>query len=252
MTWIIRYRTVAAPALRLFCFPYAGGAASAYRGWAARMPYEVDLCAVQLAGRETRIRETPLAHMMPLVRALADALPFDDVPFAFFGHSMGAFIAFELARTLRRDRRPMPEALIVSGARPPQIPDTEPPTWNLPEPEFRAELRRLGGTPPEILENEDMMQFIGRTLRADFAICDTYTYSYDDPLDLPIIALAATEDHKASPAQTTQWHIHTRSTFEQYTFDGDHFYLQPKEAEVTALIGDVLGLHQPARAQASR
>ncbi|HYC88907.1 MAG TPA: alpha/beta fold hydrolase [Thermoanaerobaculia bacterium] len=240
MTWIVRYRTVPAPTVRLFCFPYAGGAASAYRGWASRFPASVDVCAVQLPGRETRLREAPLPHMIPVVNALLRALPLDDLPFAFFGHSMGALIAFELTRALRRERRPLPEALIVSGARPPQIPDPEPPTYNLPEPEFRAELRRLGGTPTEILDNEEMMAFIGRMLRADFALCDTYVYSYDDPLDVPIIALAGTDDYKASPEQTAQWSLHTRASFETRTFDGDHFYLQPREAEVTSLVARVL------------
>src|SRR5262245_10714091 len=130
--WLFRFRRDAAPRLRLFCFPYAGGTASAFRGWHDAIPQPIEVCAVRLPGREARLAEPPFTSSETLVPAVADALEAClDVPYALFGHSMGAVAAFEVARELRRRARQPPVRLFLSGARAPERPNPDPPIGHL-------------------------------------------------------------------------------------------------------------------------
>src|SRR5689334_2163044 len=151
-SWFHVPRPVARPRLRLVCLPYAGGSASIYHGWASELDPDVELVAVQLPGRGSRLREAPFTQMEPLLAALLEAMAsLDDAPIAIFGHSMGALVGFALARRLRGERRVRPTRLFRSGRRAPQIPDPrEPPLFSRSREEFLSELRRLRGTPDEI------------------------------------------------------------------------------------------------------
>src|ERR1043165_2264853 len=183
-----------AAALRLFCFPYAGGNPSTFWSWPERLPW-VEVCALQLPGRGGRVTEPPFASLDPLIReATRGFAPYLDKPFAFFGHSMGALISFELARRLRAEGRRGPLKMFVSGCRAPQMPNRAPLTYNLPEPEFVKELKRLKGTPPEVFESQELMQLVLPVLRADFGICQTYAYQHEPPLACPIYAFGGLED----------------------------------------------------------
>ncbi|HKG20773.1 MAG TPA: alpha/beta fold hydrolase, partial [Blastocatellia bacterium] len=176
-SWIACARPNPRARLRLFCFPYAGGSSASYRPWADRIPRSVELCAVQLPGRGSRLSEPPFDRLVPLVQAIKPIiLQLLDKPFALFGHSMGARIAFELARLLRREENLEPAHLFISGCRAPQLPVEDRAVYGLPDPEFIDELRRLNGTPKEVLENRELMQLMIPLLRADFAVCGTYTY----------------------------------------------------------------------------
>jgi medium-chain acyl-[acyl-carrier-protein] hydrolase len=213
--------------LRLFCFPYAGGGALAYRTWTHDLPVGVDLCPVQLPGRESRLLEQPYTRISVLVQTLLDVLwPYFDRPFALFGHSLGSLIGFELARQLRQQRELSPAHLFVSGRRAPQLPDPDRRIHSLPEAEFVEELRRLGGTPEAVLQDADMLQLVLPVLRADFAMCETYAYAGWDPLDCPITALGGWQDPKARYDELAAWHEQTQAGFRLHMFPGDHFYLR--------------------------
>lgn len=211
--------------LRLFCLPHAGGGASTYYPWTRRMPADIEVCPVQLPGRETRVKEEPLTQLPALVHEMAPALlPHLDRPFALFGHSMGALLGFELTRHLReKDIRPV--HLFASAHRAPHLPDREPPVHKLPEPEFLEELRRLNGTPEEVLQDDELREIVVPVLRADFEVCETYTYQASEPLDCPITALGGLADDSVNRAELEAWGQHTRSSFSARMFPGDHFYL---------------------------
>jgi medium-chain acyl-[acyl-carrier-protein] hydrolase len=213
--------------MRLFCFPYAGGGALGFRHWPDYLPANVEVCPIQLPGRETRMKEAPYNRVMPLVQKIAETIfPFLDKPFAFFGHSMGALISFELARELRRKRIITPVKVYVSGRVAPHLPLTRQPLlYDLPEPEFINALRFLNGTPAEVLENEMLMRLLMPLLRADFAVNEAYTYTPERPLDCPIFAMGGMRDSEASREQLEGWHAHTTASFELRLFPGDHFYL---------------------------
>jgi medium-chain acyl-[acyl-carrier-protein] hydrolase len=225
--WITRPRPLPRARLRLFCLAHAGGGASAFRGWADALPPDVEVCPVQLPGRENRIGEPAFDRLEPLVAALAQAVdPWLDLPFALFGHSNGALIGFELARLLRSRGRPGPRHLFASGRRAPDLPADRAPIRALPEGEFLAELQELGGLPPALLEHRELLELLVPTLRADVAIHETYDFAEAPPLECGITAYGGVADPKVSRAQLEAWGRHTAGPFVMREFPGGHFYLQ--------------------------
>lgn len=220
--------------LRLFCFPYAGGSASTYRSWFRHCPEEVEVCPIQLPGRENRLLEDPFTRISPLVECLAEALaPLFSLPFAFFGHSMGAIISFELARTLQR-HLPLfsPVHLYISGYPEPQQLHPELPVYDLPLPLFLAKLRRLQGTPEEILQNEELLQLLLPALRADFEIVETYQYTPGLPLPCPITVFCGRQDSEAPPSSVSGWEKQTNRLCRFHFFQGGHFFLHHEQKNV--------------------
>ena len=219
--------------MRLFCFPYAGGRASVFRTWPDELPAEVEFYAIELPSRGRRITEPPITRMEPLVRSIAGAIaPLLDKPFCFFGHSMGALTSFELARLLRREGRALPSHLFVSGATAPQIKDANPVAFDLPEPEFVDRLRRLNGTPVEVLEHEELLQLMLPTLRADFELLQFYEYVEEPPFSFPITAFGGLQDEEVSREDLEGWRVQTASTFILRNFPGDHFFLHSERSRL--------------------
>jgi medium-chain acyl-[acyl-carrier-protein] hydrolase len=235
-SWIACRKPNPQARLRLFCFPYAGTGASIFRTWSDGLPADVEVCPVQFPGRGTRLMETPFTQLSPLVDALAQALvPLLDKPFAFFGHSLGALVGFELARQLRRQSGAQPVRLFVSADRAPQIPHRERPIHALPEGEFLVELRRLNGIPGKVLEEAELMQIMLPVLRADFAVYETYVHSTESPLNCPISTFGGLQDHRVSRGDLEAWRDQTSGSFSLRMFPGDHFFwntIQPLLLEV--------------------
>lgn len=213
--------------LRLFCFPYAGGAASIYRRWAAELPPEVEVCPVQLPGREGRIRSAPLKSMQEVVSGVEEGLAgeLEEGPHAFFGHSMGAVIAYELARRRRDAGHPEPEHLFVSARSAPTVPDEDEPIHDLPQDRFRQRLRELNGTPAEVLDHPELMELVEPLLRADFRVNETYTHSAGDPLACPVTALGGLGDEEVPRENLESWRPLTRGPFRLHMLSGDHFFI---------------------------
>ncbi len=235
--WVMRPRPHPRACLRLFCFPYAGGGASVYRGWADALPPQFEVCPIQLPGRESRLAEPPFTRLSSLVEHLAAVLePYLQLPFAFFGHSMGALIGFELARHLRRDGVCGPEHLFVSGHHAPQLPDPYPPIHHLPEAAFLRGLQRLNGTPEAVLQNSELMQLLLPMLRADLQLSETYCFTPEQPLNCPITAFGGSEDSNLTRRVLTPWQDQTQDTFTLHFFPGDHFFLHTARAALLQVI----------------
>lgn len=223
--------------LRLFCFPYAGGAASIFRNWADHLPADFEVCPVQLPGRGPRMREASFVRVPHLITALCrELLPYLDKPFVFFGHSLGALISFELARKLSQDYQLEPLHLFVSGRRAPQLPDTSPTTYDLPDEEFVKELRRLNGTPTEVLDQPELLQLITPTLRADFELCETYEHLTGPPLKCSITALGGVCDEDVPREQLEPWREHTSTSFSLKMLPGDHFFIHSSESMLLQIL----------------
>jgi medium-chain acyl-[acyl-carrier-protein] hydrolase len=241
--WLVRKalqgRTVKA---RLFCFPYAGVGASAYRLWSAGLPPEVEVCAVQLPGRESRYREPPLTRIDAVVAALLPALrPHLDLPFLFFGHSMGAVLATELTLALAVAGDPLPRHLFVSARRPPEVPDPDPPLGGLSDTEFVAEInRRYGGIPPEIMQDAEMMALLLPSLRADIAALENHAPARPTRISVPLSVFGGSQDTRVPYAHLEAWRQAAAGEFRLRMFAGDHFYLNPRRAEVLAEITTTL------------
>jgi medium-chain acyl-[acyl-carrier-protein] hydrolase len=246
-SWRIKPQPNPYAQLRLFCFPYAGGGASVYYKWPRELPPAIDLYAIQIPGRENRMFEPALTRLTPLIQSLAQALlPYLNRPFAFFGHSMGALVCFELARYLRRQHGMSPAQLFVSGYRAPHLPPSRAPISQLPDAQFIQELRRYNGTPEQILQNAEMMELVTPILRADFSVCESYTYSSEEPFGCPISAFGGLQDNTVSHDDLAAWHYHTRSFFILRMLPGGHFFVQShRELLLQVLVEDLARLLKP-------
>lgn len=224
--WLAFHRPVPGSKARFFCFPYAGGGASIYRGWQRLLGPLVEVCPVQLPGRENRIDEPPYSRLDRLIPSMSEALlSFLDRPFVLFGYSLGATLAYEWARRLRTEHRLEPQLLIVAARGAPHLPPTWPRSYDLPLDEFKRHLRELSGTPEGVLENAELMELMLPQLRADFEIHDTYRGSEEPPLGCPITVLGGREDRAVPPEALRPWSAVSEGPFELHLLAGDHFGL---------------------------
>jgi acyl transferase domain-containing protein/surfactin synthase thioesterase subunit len=225
------------PLFRLFCFSHAGSGASAFNSWSDKFPAEIEVCPIQLPARENRIKEAPFTRLQPLIQTLTPLIePYLDLPFAFFGHSMGGLISFELARELRRRNWQTPACLFVGACCAPHIPDLELPIHPLPEPKFIDVISSYNGVPESILKNLKLMQMFIPTLRADLEVLETYFHTREELLESPIYAFGGFKDSKVSPVQIAAWEQETKAKFSLKMFDDDHFFVRGKEDEIIATI----------------
>lgn len=232
--------------VRLFCFPHAGGGTAAYSSWKQAGNAQVAVCPVRLPAREARLAEPAIDDMEELIAALhREIAPYLDVPFVFFGHSMGAAIAFELTRRLRREGKPLPMALFVSSARPPQYRLHHRPQPEPEEGEFLQQLRKVEGIPEEVLANPALMRLALPALRSDTRLYRNYVYTVEPPLPLPIYAYGGRADSQVPEQELAPWREQTTAAFTLRTFPGGHFFLQTAEEEFLARlfrdIADVTG-----------
>lgn len=240
--WVSCARPDPSAPWRLWCLPYAGGGAAAWHPWGARLAGTAELAALRPPGRESRLREEPGTRWEPLVdRLLADMEPYLDRRYALAGHSLGALLAFELARLARARGRPEPGALIVSGARPPGAPRREPDLHALPDAEFLAELdRRYEGIPPAVRSEPELLSLLLPVLRADLTVFETYRHSPGPPLGVPILAMGGEADRLVSAEDVRGWREYTAGAFEAAFFPGGHFFIQTALGEVAARVARFL------------
>lgn len=235
--WVVRPKPNPQAKLRVFCFPYAGGGASVFRRWPLALPPAVEVCALELPGRGVRLREPAFTQLGPLVRSLArGVLPYLDTPFVFFGHSLGGLVGFELARELRRAERMLPLHLIVSAVGAPHVPQPGPRIHDLPDARLVEELRRLNGTPRELLGNAELMQMVLPTLRADLAVYERYAYREEPPLDCPITVFGGLHDRMVSRDRLEAWGDQTSARSIVRMLPGDHFFLHASQTLLLAVL----------------
>lgn len=224
-------------AKRILAFPFAGGGAGTYSSWASLVPQEVELAAVELPGRGGRLDETPVREWPALLELVAAELaPKLDKPFVVFGHSLGGKVAFQFVRLLRRRGLPMPLRLFISAT---PFPDGRPPKVHssLPEPALKAELARMGGTPPEVLAADDLMALLLPAIRADLHLNETCVLADEPPLQTPITAFRGSRDAECPRDRVDGWLEMTHIPAESLTFDEGHFYL---DRRARALLDRVL------------
>lgn len=217
--------------LLAFAFPYAGGGAAPYFRWRSLMPRKIDLVPLMLPGREARIAEPAISHMQLLVTEVADAIaPLVDRPYALVGHSLGAWIALEVARELRRRSAPLPRALVVAASPAPQRSRANGALHQLPDSDFVVEMiRRFDGIPPVVQANQELLQLLLPAMRADMQMLETYKYVDESPLAADIIALGGADDRAVTATALVDWRQHTTGSFTTRLWPGGHFFLFPTE-----------------------
>jgi len=227
--------------IRLFCLPYAGGGTSIFRSWSKELPSFVDVCPIQLPGRETRLDEPAAVRMEPLADAMTRAiLPYLDKPFAFFGHSMGALINYEVARRLRAGNGLEPVHLFASAHGGPHIPEQDRHVYRLSDAEFLNHLRTLNGTPQQVLDCPQLMEILLPTLKADFELLGTYEYTPAAPFRCPITVFGGSHDESVTADQLAGWESHTTGKVSVRFLPGDHFYLLSHKSLLLRMISEEL------------
>jgi surfactin synthase thioesterase subunit len=225
---------------RLFCLPHAGGGGSTYYSWTAALPPSIEVCPIQLPGRETRIGESCFREMPALVDALREVIDSTaDRPFALFGHSMGALVAFELARECRA----APLRLFVAGHPAPHLPRDSAPLHPLPDGEFLAEVeRRYDAIPPEVKTDVELLSLVLPVLRADFCLVETYPYRAGGALRCPISVFGGADDPYTPRAALEAWRLHSAPGFTMRILPGQHFFVQTAREQILRSVAEDLHL----------
>ncbi len=220
--------------LRIFCFPYAGGSPAVFRNWSNFLPKDIELTAICYPGRERRFVEPLCSEMSQLIEALyKDIQSVLDIPYVFFGHSLGALISYELAMRIQGARLQSPRKLIVSAKRPPNLPLTSTAISSLPDNLFLAELKKLNGTPARIYESDELMAFFMPIIRADFRLNEQYQFSHCELLNCPIDAWLGNEDC-ISDKEMREWFELTTGQTSIKTFNGDHFFIDDDQEYIVS------------------
>ncbi|MGD9898781.1 MAG: thioesterase II family protein [Calditrichaceae bacterium] len=230
--------------IKLFCLPFAGGSSAVFRSWPKHMPDTVEVCAVEIPGRGQRINEPLRGRIETLVAELSPEIKNSiDRPFAIFGHSLGAIIGFEIAHHLKINYGLKPVHLFLSGTKAPQLQSDKKLIYNLPDAEFLAEIKKLNGTPAEVFEHQDLLKLIIPILRADFKLCETYSYEARIPLDCPISVLGGLQDPHLDKKMLESWSTQTNGPFFLRMFPGDHFYLNDHQQILLSTITRDINAH---------
>lgn len=223
--------------LRLFCFPWAGGGTLGYAAWKDPLAGIAQVCPARLPGRETRASEAPIDSMDALIEALLHEIrPFLDREFAFFGHSMGAGIAFELTRALRREGLPLPARLLVSSARSPLLRRAPLPGPEPSREQLIAEVWRLGGFPREVLQNPELLALALPALEADTRLYRRYVSTDAPPLTIPVDVFAGIEEPNLREEDLEAWSGVTTAAWTVERLPGGHFYLEAQRERLLAEI----------------
>jgi medium-chain acyl-[acyl-carrier-protein] hydrolase len=224
------------------CFSYAGGGAYLYRAWGSRLPPDIDLYAIQLPGREDRIREEPVRSLNETIMTVSgDLISILDGPFAIFGHSLGALIGAEVALTLELERGLRPEHVFVSGCRGlPAIELNRQPVHNLPDDELLDHVRQLNGTREELLADDTIRALVLRLIRADYAIFDQYTYTGHRMLSCPVTVFGGEADPTTAPATLAAWSAVTTGPTKVHMLHGDHFFMHSAQDKLLVLLQEAL------------
>ncbi len=246
--WVVRFNPKTQPHCRLFCLPHAGGGASNYRTWSQNLPDHIEVCAIRLPGRESRLAETPFTEAKAVAQILQEVLePFLDIPVALFGHSMGTIISLELARMWEQQTGVNLIHLFVSGRRAPHLPSRRSPIYHLSEAEFIEGLRSYKGTPEIIFQNQEFMALLLPVLRADFTLSQTYKGSVSPLLRCPISAFGGKSDDTVYEDDMAAWQEYTQQHFKLQMYKGGHFFLQKVQPQLLQAITQdlILGLNRP-------
>lgn len=238
--WLVTHNALPNPRMRLFCFPYSGGAAHVFSKWPERLSNDVEVVAIQPPGRSNRFTEPLISTIEPMVQGATEAMRSKlDKPFAVFGHSLGAAVAFEVCKRLEAEGF-QPEVFIPSGRNAPHVETDKKPLHQLSDQEFIEEIKTFNGTPAEVLDNPELMELMVPILKADFGISETYQPDLTHQVKSRINAFGGNRDPHVEDEGIDGWGQYTASSFESNILDGDHFFIHGEATEFFQILNELL------------
>ncbi len=234
--WIVKHRALPKAKIRLLCFPFAGSGSSFYLSWAKNFEPDVEVVPIQLPGRENRLDEAPFDEINEVIAELIPVIQnYLDKPYAIFGHSMGAFLSFELAREIRRQNFSAPKILLVSAMRAAHLRDIRPPIASLEDDRLIEALNERYGL--DVSEDSlEILQLMLPTIRADILATEKYVYQNEPPFEFPIVGLSGNLDSMVKSSEVEAWSHHTTAQFKSYEIDGGHFFINSDRDELIKYI----------------
>ncbi len=229
--------------LRLFCLPYAGGGAAAFRGWQAGVASAIEVCPVRLPGREMRLKEPAITDLPVMLHRLGEALaPYLGEPYAIFGHSMGALLAYELMDCFARAGRPLPAYLFVSGRQAPHVDREAPsqPVERLSDADFLRDIALANAGSRVGVDHPDLAALVLPVLRADFLLCQSYRAVRRPPFPVPLAAFGGLDDPAVDRTALEPWAEHTTRSFSLHMFPGNHMFVHGAAAQVHRMVSEKL------------
>ncbi|MFQ3243617.1 MAG: surfactin synthase thioesterase subunit [Arenicella sp.] len=225
--WLPKLNAMPSSKARLFCFAFAGGGASVYSPWQSLLGDHIEVCPIQLPGREERIRETCLTsiddvldQLMPLMTSSLDK------PFLVYGHSLGAHIAYAFIDRIKREFGKSPQAFLVGAQRSPDIPYPYPSVLGATQQQLHQVLSKFDGMTARVMQSEELMELMMPVIKADLQLCESLQYCGELALDGPVIAFRGTRDRAISAACMAGWSQHSKNQYQYEEVDGDHFFLK--------------------------
>lgn len=224
--WLTSPRPVEDPSFRLFCFPYAGGSATIFKPWVDLLPPSIEIQTLQLPGRPGRMNEAPVDEIDPIVEAATEAIePLTDVPYAFYGHSMGSLVAYEVTKRVWEEYRHGPTHLFVAARRAPHMISRNQTLHVQPAEKVRDFLKTLRVVPAEVLDNKELMELLLPALRADLKLDGMYDYQPGTGVACPIVAFTGQDDEYVYRDEISGWSMHAGGGFDLRVLPGDHFFM---------------------------
>lgn len=242
--WLVTPKPDAAAGVRLVCFPSAGHGPAMFRSWLPLLPTDVELSIAHLPGRESRWNEPSMNRIEEVAPALAEAIAAEPQRrFALFGHSLGALVAFGVARRLRATHGLEPIQFFASAHRGPQLPLRYPKIAGMDDRSFVHEVNaRHGGIPPEVADNRELMELMVPSLKADYRLFEEYAHVDEPPLECPLSAFGGTQDRYVTEPDLQAWREQTSGTFRLRMIDGGHFFVNELRPSVVAsVVSDLKG-----------
>lgn len=238
--WFRDFNPNATSRMSLYCFPYGGSGPSIFREWPEQIASGFEVTGILYPGHESRVMEPLMDDIVAIAKALLPHIaPRLERPFAFFGHSMGALISFELTRLLSAEHDLVPEHIFMSGAGGPHI-VTEEPIHQLPDDEFLDALIYLNGMPQEVLQNRELLEYALPIIRNDFKACAEYRFMEGEPISCPLTALGGMDDPRVKPFHMEEWQQHAPVGFDLHMLEGDHFFLKENQQFILNMISTTL------------
>jgi len=218
---------------RLFCLPFAGGGASVYRSWSNHLGPKLEVCPIQLPGRENRISTPAINDSRRLAEMIANQLSlYLSKPYLIYGHSMGGLLAYEVLKHLQDQGHALPVTAFIGAHRAPHLPPRRQSFLDLGDRDFIDKISSFGGFDQEVLASQELVDFVLPTLRADFSVCDGYQYAGTTPLECPFVVFSGKTDPEVPPTDMDAWSQHTTYPLQHISLDAGHFFLKTHVTEL--------------------